>query len=94
MFTLNVLLSACSASRKVSFHILLCFPLCLRHSEDDKDGSKEADRAKEEVGVVDVEDLYKIHIINNITNTRSNRGPSICAKTFWTTYICVVSPEG
>ena len=61
------MLSAPSASQKVSFHILLRFPFCLRHNEYDKDGSEEADASKEEVGVVDVERLHKMFISSSIS---------------------------
>ena len=62
------MLSAPPTSQKVSFHILLRFPFCLRHNEYDKDCSEEADASKEEVCVVDVERLHNISIITNIIN--------------------------
>ena len=66
-------MSTCSAARKVSFHILLCFPFSLWHGDYDKEGSEEADCAKEEVGVVDVEGLHKF-IITKIKNSSSSEG--------------------
>ena len=69
MHTLNViyLLSSPPATRKISFHILLCFPFCLWNGDYDEEGSEEADRAKEEVGVVDVERLCEIFISSSIS---------------------------
>ena len=67
-------MSSPPAPRKVVFHILFCFPFCLWHCNYDKEGSEEADRAKEEVGVVDVEGLHKF-LINKIKNSSSSEDP-------------------
>ena len=71
------MLSAPSASQKVSFHILLRFPFCLRHNEYDKDGSEEADASKEEVCVVDVERLCEIFISSSISNIYHSVGDDL-----------------
>ena len=67
------MLSAPSTSQKVSFHILLRFPFCLRHNEYDKDGSEEADASKEEVGVVDVEGLHHRHKYKEVGDKIGNQ---------------------
>ena len=67
-------MSSPPAPRKVVFHILLCFPFSLWHGNYDKESSEEADNAKEEVGVVDVEGLHKF-LINKIKNSSSSEDP-------------------
>ena len=78
MLSLNVLqlLSSPPAAREVWLHIFLGFPFSLWDGDYDKEGSEEADRAKEEVGVVDVEGLHKF-LINKIKNSSSSEGPFV-----------------
>ena len=74
-------MSACSPAQKVSFHIFLRFPFSLWHGDYDKEGSEEADRAKEEVGVVDVEGLvYKFFINNNKKLNHKNKHHCCCVR--------------